>query len=103
MVQVCQQPLRIRNLSTPRFRGRFPQLANDVAAFGPFAAAQVLESIKFNRFLKLILLEHKPLLACFGFLTRQKWLVSREINLRKRLDLIDSGVKINGSVAGLRH
>ena len=38
------------------------------------------ESIKFNRFLKLILLEHKPLLACFGFLRRQKWLVSRKIN-----------------------
>ena len=52
------------------------------------------ESIKFNRFLKLIPLEHKPLLACFGFVTRQKWLVSRKINLRKRLNLIDSGVKV---------
>ena len=44
-------------------------------------------SIKFNRFLKLILLEHKPLLACFGFVTRQKWLVSRKVNLTKRLNL----------------
>jgi hypothetical protein len=51
------------------------------------------ESIKFNRFLKLILLEHKPLWACFGFVKRQKWLVSRKINLRQVLNLIDSGVK----------
>jgi len=51
------------------------------------------ESIKLNRFLKLILLEHKPCLACFGFVTRQKWLASRNINLRKRFNLIDSGVK----------
>ena len=34
-------------------------------------------SIKFNRFIKLILLEHKPLLACFGFATRQKWPFSK--------------------------
>ena len=27
--------------------------------------------------LKLILLEQMPLLTCFGFVTRQKWLVSR--------------------------
>ena len=40
------------------------------------------ESITFNRFLKLILLEHKPLLACFGFVTRQKWLVSGKINFK---------------------
>ena len=46
-------------------------------------------SIKFNRFLKSILLEHKPLLACFGFVTSPKWLVSGKINLRKRLNLID--------------
>ena len=52
------------------------------------------ESIKFNRFLKLTILEHKPLLACFGFVTSQKWLVSREINLRKRLNLIDVGAEI---------
>ena len=51
------------------------------------------ESIQFNRFLKLIVLEHKPLLACFGFVTRQKWLVSVKLNSRKRLNLIDSGVK----------
>ena len=51
------------------------------------------QSIKFNRFLKLILLEHKPLLACFGFVTRQKWFVSKQINLRKRLKLIDFRVK----------
>ena len=58
------------------------------------------ESIKFNRFLKLILLEHKPLLACFGFVTRQKWLVSVKINLRKRLNIIDSGVKSAGAAGG---
>jgi hypothetical protein len=50
-------------------------------------------SIKFNRFLKLILLEHKPLLACFGFMASQKWLVSGKINLRKRLNLIDVGAE----------
>ena len=49
--------------------------------------------IKFNRFLKLILIERKPLLACFGFLKRQKWLVATKIDLRKRLNLIDVGVK----------
>ena len=32
-------------------------------------------SIKFNYFLKLIILEHKPLLTCFGFVKSQKWLV----------------------------
>ena len=50
-------------------------------------------SIKFNRFRKLILLEHKPLLACFGFMTSQKWLVLGKINLRKRLNLIDVGAE----------
>ena len=54
-------------------------------------------SIKNNRFLKLILLEQTPLLTCFGFETRQKWLLSRRINLRKRLFLIDVGV---GGVPG---
>ena len=39
----------------------------------------------------MILLEHNPLLACFGFVKSQKWLVSRKINLRKRLNLIDVG------------
>ena len=34
-----------------------------------------LTSIKSNRFLKLILMEHKTLSACFGFVTSQKWLV----------------------------
>ena len=53
-------------------------------------------SIKFNRFVKLILVDHMPLLACFGFMTSQKWLVSVKINLRKRLNLIDVGVKICG-------
>ena len=43
-------------------------------------------------FLKLILLEQTPLLTCF--LTRQKWLVSRRINLRKASSLIDVGVEI---------
>ena len=52
------------------------------------------ESIEFNRFLKLILLEHTPLLACFGFVTRQKWRVSIKISVRKRLNLNDSGVNI---------
>ena len=59
-------------------------------------------SIKFNRFLKLILFEHKPLLACFGFVTSQKWLVSGEINLRKRLNLIDVGAEL-GAVHLSRH
>ena len=49
--------------------------------------------IRFNRFLKLILLEHKPLLACFGLVTIQKWLVSEKINLRKRLNLINVGAE----------
>ena len=52
-------------------------------------------SIKFNRFLKFILLEHKPLLACFGFVTSQKGLVSVKINLRKRLILIDIGAEVH--------
>ena len=51
-------------------------------------------SIKFDRFLKLILLEHKPLLACFSFVTRQKWLISKKINSRKRLNSIDVGAEI---------
>ena len=50
--------------------------------------------IKNNPFLKLILLEQTPLLTCFGFVTSQKWLVSRRINLRKASFLIDVGVKI---------
>jgi hypothetical protein len=41
--------------------------------------------IKNKPFLKVILLEQTPLLTCFGFVTRQKWLVSRRINLRKAL------------------
>ena len=53
-------------------------------------------SIKFNRFVKLILIKPKPLLACFGFVTRQKWLVSRKFNLRKRLNLIDVGAELQG-------
>jgi hypothetical protein len=52
--------------------------------------------IKNHPCLKLILLEQAPLLTCFGFVTRQKWLVSRRINLRKTLILIDVGVKIDG-------
>ena len=58
------------------------------------AAILTPESIKFNRFLKLILPEHKPLLAWFGFVTGQKWRVSMKLVLRKPLNLIDSGVKI---------
>ena len=50
-------------------------------------------SIKFIRFLKLVFLERKPLLACFGFVKSPKWLVSTKIKLRKRLNLIDVGVK----------
>ena len=42
-------------------------------------------SIGNNYFLKSILLERTPLLTRFGFVTRQKWLVSRRINLRKVL------------------
>ena len=56
------------------------------------------QSIKSNRFLKLILLEHKPLLTCFGFVRRQKWLVSTEFNFRKRLHLIDCGVEGGGGL-----
>jgi len=41
----------------------------------------------------MIFLENKPLLACFGFVTSQKWLVSKKINLRKRLNLIDVGAE----------
>ena len=51
------------------------------------------KSIKFNRFLKLSLLEYQPPLACFGFVTSQKWLVSGKISLRKRLNLIDVGAE----------
>ena len=53
-------------------------------------------SIKNNPFLRLILLEQTPLLTCFGLVTPQKWLVSRRINLRKALFLIDVGVKVGG-------
>ena len=52
------------------------------------------ESIQFNHFLRLILLEHKPLWACFGLVTRQRWLVSGKINLRKRFNLIDIGGEV---------
>ena len=41
----------------------------------------------------MILCEHKPLSACFGFMISQKWLVSGKINLRKRLNLIDVGAE----------
>jgi hypothetical protein len=41
-------------------------------------------SIKNNRFLKLILLEQTPLLTCFGFVTRQKWLF-KENQLKKTI------------------
>ena len=54
-------------------------------------------SIENNHFLKLILLEQSPLLTCFGFVTRQKWLDSRRINLRKALFSIDVGVKLEQS------
>ena len=54
-------------------------------------------SIKSNRLLKLILLENKPLLACFGFVTRQKWLVSTKIDFKKASFLIDIGVKLRRS------
>ena len=46
-----------------------------------------------NSILELILLEQTPLLTCFGFVTLQKWRVSRRINLKKTLSLIDVGVK----------
>jgi hypothetical protein len=62
------------------------------------AAVLTPTSIKCNRVLKLILLEHKPLLACFSFVTRQKWLISVKINLRKRLNLIDVGAEVAGEV-----
>ena len=55
-------------------------------------------SIKFNRFLKLILIDHMPFLACFGFMTSQKWLVSVKINLRKRLNLINVGAELTGRI-----
>ena len=51
-------------------------------------------SIKNNPFLKLILPEQTSLLTCFGYVTRQKWLVSRRININKALFLIDVGVKL---------
>ena len=54
-------------------------------------------SIKNNPFLKLILLEQTPLLTCFVFATRQKWLISKRINLRKALFSIDVGVE-NGKL-----
>ena len=55
--------------------------------------------IKNNSFLKLIHLKNTPLSTCFGFVTRQKWLVSIRVNLRKALFLIDVGVKIRAGVA----
>ena len=51
-------------------------------------------SIENNRFVKWIFLEQTPLLTCCGFVTSQKWLISRRINSRKRLFLIDVGVKV---------
>ena len=54
----------------------------------------LLTPIEFSRFLELIFLEHEPLLACFSFVICQKWLVSRNINLKKRLNFIDSGVQL---------
>ena len=44
-------------------------------------------------FLKLILLEHTPLLACFTFGVRSKLLLFRSINFRKQYFYIDIGVK----------
>ena len=62
-------------------------------SFGVARQSLTPTSIKFNRFLKFILLEHKPLLACFGFETSQKWLVSVKVNLRKQQNLIDIGAE----------
>jgi hypothetical protein len=56
-------------------------------------------SIKNNSFLNLIILEQQPLLSCFGLVTRQKRLVSRRINLREALFLIDVGVKMGPASA----
>jgi len=64
-----------------------------VQRFGETTPYLTPTSIKLNRFLKMILLENKQLLECFGFVTSQKWLVSREINLRKPLNLIDVGAE----------
>ena len=50
-------------------------------------------SIQRYYFLKLILLEHTPLLACFVFVVRPKVLLVRRINLRKQYFYIDIGVK----------
>ena len=42
-------------------------------------------SIKFNHFLKLILLERKPLLACFGGREKSKEAYFKENQLKKTI------------------
>ena len=68
--------------------GLYPSLAHSLSA------VLTPTSIKFNRVLRLILVGRKPLSTCFVCVERQKWLVSTKINLRKRLNLIDVGVKV---------
>ena len=58
---------------------------------GPTTAGLTTTSIQKYCFLKLIILEHKPLLAYFGFATRQKWLDSRRMHSRKQPFYIDVG------------
>ena len=70
--------------------------------FRPLRVILTPISIKNNPFLKLILIEQTPLLTCFGFVTRQKWLVLRRFNLKKALLLIDVGVKLTYSLDVLR-
>jgi hypothetical protein len=72
------------------FGFRVPGLAASMVCAGVYLTPT---SIKFNRFVKLILFEPKPLLACSGLVTSQKWLVSRKFNLRNRLNLIDVGAE----------
>ena len=51
--------------------------------------------IKKYSFLKLILLEHKTLLAFFGFATRQKWLAQVESTLENTICISMSEVKVH--------
>ena len=87
----------LNDLTTPH-KGlkQLPGLQGQNLALTVFYVPHILipTSIKNNPFLKLILLEQTPLLTCSGCVPGQKWLVSRRINLRKALLLIDVGVNI---------
>ena len=88
-----REPLTPRRLNLPCSWSHTPTSSN-VCAVNSDIDIKIL-------FLKLIPLEHTPLLACFVFVVRPKLLLFRRINFRKQHFYIDIGVKIQGAVGGI--